>query len=232
MRTYRSYSFSNKYFGAIIQAIRDSLNQITVRLNELEKEYAEVVSKLEEAWNTVYPQLKDSYNKIANAYINFIDNVANVSMAYLKTLLTVVNEHQKELKELAIVVSEIAQDIAKIVFKAFAQIKKDIEEFINLLKNQMKALPIFDIAKQQYQDILNLKIPETVLASIHELSEVIKSMLPTEELRQLFSATYEYIMKHVKHEKVSFLTRLTSHFAISSSTLQTIGSTFQMVRNY
>ncbi|XP_018353837.1 PREDICTED: apolipophorins [Trachymyrmex septentrionalis] len=192
----------NKYFGAIIQAIRDSLNQITVRLNELEKEYAEVVSKLEEAWNTVYPQLKDSYNKIANAYINFIDNVANVSMAYLKTLLTVVNEHQKELKELAIVVSEIAQDIAKIVFKAFAQIKKDIEEFINLLKNQMKALPIFDIAKQQYQDILNLKIPETVLASIHELSEVIKSMLPTEELRQLFSATYEYIMKHVKHEKV------------------------------
>ncbi|XP_018393503.1 PREDICTED: apolipophorins [Cyphomyrmex costatus] len=192
----------NKYFGAIILAIGDTLKQITVRLNQLQKEYAEIISKLEEAWNSVYPQLKESYNKIANAYINFIDTVANVSMAYLKTLLTVINEHQKELKELAIVGSEIAQDIAKIVFKAFAQIKKDIEEFVILLKNQMKALPVFEIAKEQYQDILNLQIPETVLASIHELSEVIKSMLPTEELRQLFSATYEYIMKHVKHEKV------------------------------
>ncbi|KAG5308105.1 APLP protein, partial [Acromyrmex insinuator] len=192
----------NKYFGPIIQTLRDILKQITIRLNELEKEYAEVVSKLEEAWNTVYPQLKESCNKIANAYINFIDSIVNISMAYLKTLLTMINEHQKELKELAIVISEIAQDIAKIVFKSFAQIKKDVEEFITLLKNQIKALPIFDIAKEQYQDILNFKIPETILASIHELSEVIKSILPTEELRQLFSATYEYIMKHVKHEKV------------------------------
>ncbi|XP_011691522.1 PREDICTED: apolipophorins [Wasmannia auropunctata] len=192
----------NKYFGAVITAVADTMKQITVRLNELQKEYVEVVHKIEEAWNTVYPQLKESYNKIAHAYINFIDSVANVSMAYLKTILTLINEHQKELKELAALASELAQDVAKIVFKAVAQIRKDVEEFAVLLKNQMKALPVFDMAKEQYQDLVNLRIPETVLASIHELSEVIKAMLPTEELRQFFSAAYEYIMKHVKQEKV------------------------------
>lgn len=198
------------------------MKQVTARLNELQKEYNEVIFRLEEAWNTVYPQLKESYNKIANAYINFIDSVANVSMIYLKALLAAINEHQKELKEIAVMASQLAQDVAKIVFKAVAQIRKDVEEFVLLLKNQMKALPIFDNAKEQYQNIVKFQIPETILASIHELSEIIKAMLPTEELRQLFSATYEYIMKHVKHEKVSFRTLLTSHFAISDSTLQTI----------
>ncbi|XP_012523598.1 apolipophorins [Monomorium pharaonis] len=192
----------NKYFGAIITAVANTMKQVAAQLNELQKEYLEVASKIEEAWKTVYPQLKESYNKIATAYINFVDSVSKVLTAYVKTLLAVINEHQKDLKEMAVVASELAQDVAKIVFKAIGEIKKDVDEFIILLKNQMKALPIFDMAKEQYQDIVNFKIPEGILASIHELSEGIKAMLPTEELRQLFSATYEYIMKHVKHEKV------------------------------
>lgn len=197
------------------------MKQITTQLNELQKEYGQIISKIEEAWNTIYPQLKESYKKVANVYVEIVDSIANVLMAYLKTLLAVINEHQKELKELAVMASELAQDVAKIIFKAVGQIRKDVEEFVTLLKNQMKALPVFEIIKEQYQDIVNLQIPETVLNSIHELSEIIKAMLPTEELRQLFSATYEYIMKHVKHEKVSFSTCFTSHFAISDSTLQT-----------
>ncbi|XP_071631577.1 apolipophorins [Temnothorax longispinosus] len=192
----------NKYFGAIITAITDTIKQVNAQLNELRKEYAEVLAKLEDVWKKVYPQLKESYNKIANAYIDVVDSIANVSMAYLKALLTLINEHQKELKELATVAAELIQDVAKIVFKAATQIRKDVEEFVLMLRNQMQALPIFDIAKEQFQDIVNFQIPEAVLASIHELSEVIKAMLPTDELRQLFSATYEYIIKHVKHEKV------------------------------
>lgn len=182
------------------------MKRITAQLNELQKEYADIISKIEEAWNTIYPQIKESYNKVANAYLSFIDGIANISTVYLKTLLAVINEHQKELKELVVMASELAQDVAKILIKAVTQIRKDLEEFVALLKNQMKALPVFDIIKEQYHDLVNLQIPETVLNSIHELSELIKAMLPTEELRQLFSSTYEYIMKHVKHEKVSFST--------------------------
>lgn len=211
----RSYSFRHKYFGAVITAVTDTMKQISAQLNELQREYAQIIGKIEEAWNTIYPQLRESYNKVVEVYIEIADSIVNVLMAYLKTLLAVINEHQKELKELAVMASEIAQDVAKIIFKAVAQIRKDVEEFVILLKNQMKALPIFEIIKEQYQDIVNLQIPETVLNSIHELSEIIKAMLPTEELRQLFSAAYEYIMKHIRHEKVSFSTRLTSRFTIS-----------------
>ncbi|XP_072754262.1 apolipophorins [Anoplolepis gracilipes] len=192
----------NKHFGNIITAVTETLKQITARLNELQKEYNGVISKLQEAWSKVYPQLKDSYEQIVKAYINILDSFANVAIAYLKALLTLINDHQKELKELAVTASEIAQDIAKIIFKAVNQIKKDVDEFAVLLINQIKALPIYDLAKEQYKDIINFQVPESILTSIQELSEIVKSTLPTEELRQFFSATYEYIIKHVKHEKV------------------------------
>lgn len=192
----------HKYFGAIITAVADIMKQITVRLNKLQKEYTDVVSKVEEAWNTVYPQLRESYNKIATAYINLFDVIIETSMTYLKTLLAVINDHQKELKEIAVMASELAQDVAKIITKAVVQIKKDVDEFVALLKNQMKALPIYDLVKEQYQEIMNFNVPESILAPINEISDVVKFMLPTEELQQLFSATYEYIMKHVQHKEV------------------------------
>lgn len=181
-----------------------TLKQITTQLNELQKEYNEIISKLQEAWNKIYPQLRESYERIVKAYIGILDSLANVAISYLKALLSLINDYQKELKEVAVIASEIAQDIAKIVFKTVVQIRKDVDEFVVLLINQIKALPIYELAKEQYKDIINLQVPESILASVHELSEIIKSMLPTEELRQFFSTTYEYIIKHVKHEKVGF----------------------------
>lgn len=199
--------------GAIITAVTETLKQITTRLNELQKEYNEILSKLKEAWNKVYPQLKESYEKIVKAYITILDTLANIAIAYLKVLLTLINEHQKELKELAIVASEIAQDIAKIIFKAVGQIRKDVDEFAVLLINQVKALPIYELIKEQYKDLINFQVPEGVLASLDQINDIIKSTLPTEELRELFSATSEYIIKYIKHEKVRFHHRvLTSHF--------------------
>lgn len=200
-----SRSFRNKHFGAVITAVTDTLKQITTRLNELQKEYNEVISKLQEAWNKVSPQLKESYDQIVKAYIKILDTFANVVIAYFKALLTLINDHQKELKELAVVASELAQDIAKIIFKAVGQIKKDVDEFAVLLINQIKALPIYELVKDQYKDIKKFQIPESILASLNEISNLIKAMLPTEELRQLFRTTYEYIIKHAKREKVGFL---------------------------
>lgn len=201
----RSYSFRNKHFGAVITAVTDTLKQVTVRLNELQKEYNEVISRLQEAWNKISPQLRESYDQIVKAYIKILDTLANVVIAYFKALLTLINDHQKELKELAVMASELAQDIAKIIFNAVGQIKKDVDEFAVLLINQIKALPIYELVKEQYKDIKKFQLPENILTSLNELKDLVEAMLPTEELRQLFSTTYEYIIKHVKREKVDFL---------------------------
>lgn len=179
-------------------------------MNELQKEYNEIVPKIREAWEAISPQLKESYEKIVHVSIKILDSIANLAAAYLRTILDLINEHQKELKEIAVMASELAQDIAKIVFRGAAQIKKDIEEFAELLINQVKALPIYEYVKEQYHEIANFKIPEGILASIEELSNSVKVMLPTKELQQLFSDIYEYIIKYIRHEKVSFAVTLVS----------------------
>lgn len=186
----------------------ETVKQINARLTELQKEYTEIVSQIQHAWENVYPQLRESYEKIVQAGINVLDTIVNVAVAYVHALLDLINEHQKELKEIAVMASEIVQDIVKILVNGIAQIRKDVEEFVIQLKNQLKALPIYEYAKEHYNEIINLQIPEGMLASFEELSKIVESALPTEELKRLYNAIHDYIIKRVKHEKVSFPSQL------------------------
>lgn len=199
-------------------------------MHELQQQFREIIIQLEEMFKAVYPRLKESYDKIFHACLNVLDTATNLVMAYFKVVLSIINEHQEELKELAVMVSELAQDIAKIVFKAAGQIRKDVDEFIELLINQMRALPIYEIAKERYEEIIKFQIPESILASIDEMSDVIKVSLPTKQLQQFFDAAYKYIMKHVKHEKVGFLLVSYVTFAISVDSALRIARTTKLLK--
>lgn len=186
----------------------DSLKKLSEQLNELQKEYEQIITKVEEVWKSVYPQLRDSYNKIVSALIKVLDAATDIALIYLKAVLSLINEHQKELKEAAVIASEFAQDFAKIIYQGVTQIRNDVEEFVIRLIDQLKALPVYEYLKEQYHDFKIPDIPDAILDSIQDLSEVVKGSLPTEELRKFFDATYQYIIKHIKHKQVSF----TSYF--------------------
>lgn len=196
------YLFRDKHFGAIIAAVMETMKQVGVRLEELQQQYNEMLSKIREAIDAVYPQLKESYNKIFHEFVNLLDTVANVAIAYFKAILDIINEHQEDLKELAVMVSELVHDVVGIVFKSASQIRKDVEEFIKLLINQMKALPISEFAKEKYQEYLNYRPPAAIIASVEEFGNAMKAILPTQELQDFFEAVHEYMMKNLKNEPV------------------------------
>ena len=175
------------------------------RVADLQKQLNDIVEKVVEAVKATWPQIKQSYEKILAVAIEIIDAASALATTYLKAILAIVNEHQKELKELATVAAELAQDIAKIIFKATNQVEKDVKDFVTLLVQQLKALPIFEMIKEKYQSIAEYQIPQAILAPIEELYINVKSILPTEELKELLTVTYNYIIKLVKHEKVEFL---------------------------
>lgn len=178
------------------------MKQVLKRLEELQKQYQDIVSKLKDAWEAVLPKLKSLYQQVLHVCVSIFNDAVNISVAYLKAAFEVINEHQAELKELATMASELAQDVAKIVFKAASQIKKDVDEFVALLMDQLEALPIYEIVKEKYQEILKFQVPQTIMDSIEEIYNAVKGSLPTEELRQLFEAIQQYVAKHNKHEKV------------------------------
>lgn len=70
--------------------------------------------------------------------------------------------------------------------------------------NQLKALPVYELAKEKWEQLKSFELPETLLGPLEELCNVVKNILPTEELRQLVNLLCQYVTKHARHEKVRF----------------------------
>lgn len=226
-----------KTFGAVFEVIADVVKHLVMRFEMIQKQVSETMSKISEAMKAIYPQIKESVDKILDACLQVFEALSNLGLAYLKAILNVINEHQKELKELISVGSDIVQDVAKICFKAFAQLEKDIKDFITMLVQQLKAFPIYDSIKEKYQELIKYEvschtfdvfwkiyarcvnffrtqIPEGVWATIKDMSENFKAILPTKELMELFDVISVYISKLLKRENVddsSELKKIWSH---------------------
>lgn len=193
----------HKIFGGVVVAVTETLKQLAGQVEELNKQLQEIVAKVSEAIKSTYPVLKESFDKIFQAGIEIFDAASKLATTYLKAILTVVNEHQKEIKKLLGVAAEIAQDIVKIIAKGASQIEKEIKDFVVLVVQQIKALPIYEFIKEKYAELSNYQVPETVFVPIEEAYVQLKKILPTEELRKFFTVTYDYIIKHLKRQKVS-----------------------------
>lgn len=196
------YSFSRrKYFGTLFEILTE-LKKIAHGLEKLKETLNSLINNVKQAVNSMYPKLKESYDKIFHQALEILDAVMKLTNTYLQAVLNLINDHQKEIKDVLNFVSGMSQDIAKIVFKGLEQIKHNLDEFCSLLINQLKALPIYETIKERLEELKNFQIPENILNSLEELCKLGKNILPTEELRQFVDITYQYVIKHLKREKV------------------------------
>ncbi|XP_023246016.1 apolipophorins [Copidosoma floridanum] len=192
----------NKTFGGIIEAVLETVKKFAENFEELREQFNNIVTKLQEAIKATYPQFKESCDKLLKVSIAIFDSTTKLATAYVEAILKVLNEHQKDIEELVSVVSELVQDIAKIISKGATQIEKEVKEFVQLLAQQLRALPVYEITQNMYRELANYKIPDYILAPIEEFCNNIKNILPTQELKDFFTTLYNYILKHAKHEKV------------------------------
>lgn len=192
----------NKVFGGLIAAISETIKQLSEKIGDLQIQFHQIQEKILEAVKVTYPKVKESIDKILKATIDILDATTKLGATYLKALLNVINQHQKELKELATAISELVHDVVKIVMKGANQIEGELNKFVTLLSEQIKALPIYDIIKAKWSEITSYQIPEAVLGPIEEAFVQIKMILPTEELREFVTVTYNYIIKHIKHQNI------------------------------
>ncbi|XP_063988684.1 apolipophorins [Diachasmimorpha longicaudata] len=201
-----------KVFGGITTAIVQIVKQSSEQIQQLNKQLNEIIEKLNEAIRTTMPKIKESVDKISKAVEEIVDAASKLVATYVKAIINIINEHQKELKELLTLISEIAHDIIKIVSKGVKQIEGDVNHFVSMVIQQIKSLPINEmlpsLSKYKWADIANYKIPEAILMPIEEAVLQFTKLLPTEELREFVTITYNYLMKILKHEKVDEQTEI------------------------
>lgn len=193
----------NKTFGGVIIAITETAKKLAERIEELREEFETLVARIQTLGKTLYPSLKHSAEAIAKSIGAIVESASELLTVFIEAGLKILNEHQKDIEEIVGVVSDFAQDIGKIVFKGASQIEKEIKEFVNLLVQQIQALPVYEMAKNLYREALNYKVPPYIIHPIEEFLNNIKNILPTQELKDFFTTLYNYVLKHVKHEKVN-----------------------------
>jgi phage-related protein len=197
-------NYRNKTFGGLIAAITESVTKFAEHFQELHLQLIDICNKLQQAVKSTYPQIKESFDKVFKIVLTIFDTASKLATAYVEAILKVLNEHQKDIEELVSVASELAQDIAKIVVKGATQIEKEVKEFVQLLVQQVRVLPIYEIIQKAFKELVNYRIPDYIIGPIEEFCNNIKNVLPTQELKDFFTAVYSYILKHVKHQKVHF----------------------------
>ncbi|XP_076231616.1 retinoid- and fatty-acid binding glycoprotein apolipophorin [Calliopsis andreniformis] len=212
----------NKYLSGVIAVTAETMKQVTESFEKLQKQFDELIAHVKDALKAVLPKLKEAHEKILQQCMEILDSAAKLASTYLTAVLNLINEHQKELQDALSIVSGMAQDLAKIVSKSLEQVKKDLEEFVNLLVNQLQALPVYEMMKERLQELKNFQVPEAILGPIEELCHLIKNALPTDESRQLADLVCQYIVKHIKREKVDDVTEMKKIYSSAVTAVQSI----------
>nr|XP_033329599.1 apolipophorins [Megalopta genalis] len=192
----------NKYLGGVVGAASHILKDVAEVTEKLQKQLNTLLDSFKASVNAVYPKLKESYQNIFNKYLEIVDVIANLTRTYLNALLDLINSHQKELHDVLSIVSTMVHDYSKAQSKILEQVTHDLNGFTSELVDKIKALPIYEIAKEKYQNLKNFQVPEAILKSLEEACSVVKNLLPTQELQQLAQVFCKYLTKLVKHETI------------------------------
>ena len=117
------------------------MKEIAKGLDKLQEQLTNIMTNLKDATKSIYPKLKQSYEKIFHQAMDILETLAKLANIYLNAVLDLINQHQKEINDTIGIVTGIVQDFAKIVLITLEQAKRSVEEFYTMLMNELKALP-------------------------------------------------------------------------------------------
>ncbi|XP_046751140.1 apolipophorins [Diprion similis] len=212
----------NEVFGGTIKVVLEVIKKSSQRFEELQKVFTDIVDRLGVSFKAALPEFQKIWRAINALTIELFDDAVQASATILKTFADIFNANKQEFKQIAILISELSRDIAAIIVKTATQIQKEAQDFYTQLINELKALPIYEFGKQKYEELLNIKVHEGVIRAVTDLVQSLKQFLPTKELQNLLTGTYDYIIKLVKHEKVDDVQEIKNLYALILHAIESI----------
>ncbi|RZF44088.1 hypothetical protein LSTR_LSTR004460 [Laodelphax striatellus] len=182
-------------FVVILEEVAKVTESLLAVLNE-------GATKFKEALKRVLPIISDSYEKITKIFINVLEEYLKFSVEVISFALDKIKEHEEEIQVIVSAVTEFASEIGQLAAKAFVQIKAQVKDFVELFIEQVKALPVFAMIKEKYEDLSKNGIPEEFWTEYHGAVEQIKEIAPTAECGQFVATAAGYIEKLLRNQPV------------------------------
>lgn len=216
-----------EFIKNIVARISAFLEKISAELHK----YVEILEKplkdLSDAIKKLVAVVSEKYAHLAESAVAHFDQLVKAAGQYMSKIVEFLRKYEDELKKVATIVGQGVQDIGRIVSKALGQIRHEIEDFVKVFMEQLKALPIYEVLKERYQELKKYQIPEQTWSVIHEMIGAFIGSMPTEELSEFLESISKYVEKHLKREKVDDMAELKK---ISENAIKAVKSIIQLIR--
>ncbi|KAJ8984123.1 hypothetical protein NQ317_017333 [Molorchus minor] len=197
-----------KVFGAVASSVSEAFSKVSELVEKVaqsvQSAFAGVIESIDKE---LIPQLKELAERLTEVAADLAKAVIDIAAAYLATVSQLIEKYQPEIKQLAATFGELGQDVARFIQKAYEQIRVILVEQWKNIYNELKALPIFEEIKEQYEEFVRNGLPnrEGLLNAVREVSNTIKEIIPPEFI--------------VRKELVDVIDVLVQKFKINRSTI-------------
>ncbi|CAG2059882.1 unnamed protein product, partial [Timema podura] len=224
-------AFFNELFGGVLKGIAEASEKVTELANLVYDRFEKLEDAVLESWQKLLPTLEKSYSQLADIAESILEEFIDVAVAILQTVLDQIKTHEGDLKKLAQAFADILEEVGRVVGKTFVQLRSEVKDFLDLLYDQFKTLPVTDFIKEKYNELLSqlteLEIPVELWSVITEVISAVKDTVPTPELRDLVEAIESYVNKHINKQTVDDVEELKS--ILNKATLA-LRSLVQMIK--
>lgn len=141
-------------FGAIFNSVVDIVNEITKYVSaivqSLQTTLAGIIETIEKE---LLPPIKELADKVGVVITDIAKSVLEIVSAYLSTISQLIEKYQPQFKQIAAIFGEIGQDVARFIQNAYMHTVEILLNFVDKVYNEIKALPIYDELKTQYDEV-------------------------------------------------------------------------------
>ncbi|XP_056636733.1 apolipophorins [Diorhabda sublineata] len=159
--------------------------------------------------NYIVVALRDLLEKLLGIFGEILNMLIDIVSAYLALVSEVIEKYQPEIKQLAVTVSELGQDVGRFIQKSYVQVRKIISDLYKRISDELKALPIVEELRAEWEDFVKNGIPNAdgLVGGIKEIAATIKDLVPPEifiapEINEIVDLTVSYLEKKIKQEPV------------------------------
>ncbi|CAH0549657.1 unnamed protein product [Brassicogethes aeneus] len=209
--------FFRSIFGTLTKVMTETFGKFSELVEQISKSIQASFSKvLESIEKELIPQLQKTGQKLLEVVGDILNNFVDVVLGVLVKINEIIEQYQPEIKQLATALSGITQDLGKFVLKAYQNAKTMIVEQWKKIYSEIKALPVFEELKNQYEELVKNGMPnsEFFLNIMKEFLNSVYEILPANmtDLKQLLVNIEAYIEKKLKNQAVDDMAELEKIF--------------------
>lgn len=191
-----------KVLVGILNAFDEKLKKIIEIYQKLQTDIIEIQEKLVASYKKLVPEFLKHFEKALDAVRVVFQRATEFLTVAIAQVLEILKENEADIRVVITQLAENFKEISKVSVQTIEKMRHEIEDFIKLVLDQIKAMPIYSELQERYGELIRMEIPEQFWHFYYEFTFAVEDFLPTPELKELAKKIFVYIEKRLRKQEV------------------------------